>query len=162
YKGRAPRANVSGRSSQQFASTGSLLDRVLEKLSEAGPCDHTDDSISRFASYFARGKSFDFLTATDLVGRTALMLAAEQGETASTQTVILAAVGAFQGGRLNWFSWVHQKDNAGRTALQLAESKQHKVTVAAMEVIINKHLNDRSTGLAQRYPEIRRDRFGQP
>src|SRR5205823_3960360 len=55
-----------------------------------------------------------------------------------------------------------QRNLAGRTALQLAESKQHKDTSAAIEMLINKHLNDRSAGFAQRYPEIRRDRFGQP
>jgi ankyrin repeat protein len=76
--------------------------------------------------------------------------------------LILAALGAFHAGKLNWFSWVNHRDNAGRTALQLAEAKQHKETYAAMEKMINRHLNDRSTGFAQRYPEIRPDKFGQP
>jgi membrane associated rhomboid family serine protease len=162
YQRRATRSGVRELPSRLTATAESRLDDALDRLSEAGCADHTDDAVSRFAAYFERGKYVDVLTATDILGSTALMLAAEQGKTAAAQTLILAALGAFHAGKLNWFCWVHQKDNAGRTALQLAESKQHQETVAAMETIINTHLNDRSKGFSQRYPEIRQDRFGQP
>jgi membrane associated rhomboid family serine protease/ankyrin repeat protein len=161
-QGRAPQSRTSGQPARPAPSPESRLNRVLRKLSEAGQANHPEQAIARFASYFGKGKALDVLTATDLDGRTALMLAAEQGKTDAAEMLILAALGAFQAGKLNWFSWVHQRDDAGKTALQLAEGKQHQETVTGTETVINRHLNDRSTGFAQRYPEIRLDQFGEP
>ncbi len=160
YPRLASRSASSRLPARQAVTSESRLDDVLEKLSDAGWAGH--DAITRFEAYFERGKYVDCLTGTDMLGRTALMLAAEQGKTTAAQTLMLAALGAFHAGKLNWFGWVQQKDNAGRTALQLAKSNQNQETVEALQALIRTHLNDRSKGFSQRYPEIRQDRFGQP
>jgi membrane associated rhomboid family serine protease len=162
YKGRAPRSGSSGLRVRPAPTPETRLDKVLKKLSQVGPINNPEEAVARFASYFGQGKSVDVLTATDVFGHTALMFAAEQGKTEAAETLILAALGAFQAGKLNWFSWINQRDDEGRTALQSAREKQHTETHAAMEAMITRHLNDRSEGFKQRYPSISLDQFGHP
>ena len=159
---RSTRSSTSGLPARQRQSPEDRLDRILDELSAAGHATNADDAIARFAEFFGEAKSLDFFTGTDTSGRTTLILAAELGKTQAAETLILAALGAFQAGKLNWFAWVNQTDNAERTALQSAKWKQQEEAHAAMESMINAHLNDRSAGFTQRYPEIRRDQFGQP
>ncbi len=158
----SPEPGDNGQPARPVPTLESRLDNVLDKLSQVGPISPPDEAVARFAAYFGKCKSIDFLIAPDVFGCTVLMLAAEQGKTEAAETLILAALGAFHAGKLNWFSWVNRKDDEGRTALQRAEGKQHGETVAALEALITRHLNDRSTGFAQRYPKIRRDRFEDP
>jgi ankyrin repeat protein len=89
------------------------------------------------------------LNARDKEGRTALMLAAAGGHTAAVESLLIAVLGAWDRGKLNWFACLEARDRAGNSALKLAESAGSKQTADALRKACADNLNRPSGALRQ-------------